>query len=82
EQKVIQTVLDSFSRLVIRDGKVDLFAMGIHGPSSTRTYLVSDGIEDIGMTVKGEFASAVNPMLYLFLLYAKLFHLRKNRSTQ
>lgn len=82
EQKVIQTVLDSFSRLVIRDGKVDLFAMGIHGPSSTRTYLVSDGIEDIGMTVKGEFASAVNPMLYLFLLCAKLFHLRKNRSTQ
>lgn len=82
EQMMIQMVLDSFSRLVIRDGKVDLLAMGIHGPSSTRTYLVSDGTESYGMSVGADFASAVNPTLYLLLICAKLFHMRKDKLTQ
>lgn len=80
EQIMTQMVLDSFSRLIIRDGKVDLLAMGIHGPSSTRTYLVSDGTENYGMSVRADFASAVNPTLYLLLICAKLFHLRKDKS--
>ena len=77
ELRIIQTVRDLFDRLVVMDGRADLPAMGVQGPSSTRSYLISDGTEIIGMAISADVASAVNFFLYLLYLCVELFHRRK-----
>ena len=73
EAEILRTVRELFARMIIRDGKVDLPAMGVQGPSSTRTYLVSDGTETAGMAVGADLAGFVNLPFYLLLLAAELF---------
>jgi preprotein translocase subunit SecA len=77
QQRILQTMQDLFSQLIVHDGKIDLIAMGVRGPSSTRTYLISDGTENVGMPISADIGSAVNLPLYLFYLCVERFHRNK-----
>jgi preprotein translocase subunit SecA len=70
ERRIYDMILQIFDQIVITDGHIDLNKMGVRGPSSTRTYMVNDGTEQLGL-IDGLAASAVSAPLYLlYLLYA------------
>jgi len=48
EKNIRSTILDIFEAVIIKDCKINLEAMGIKGPTSTRTYMVHDGTEQNG----------------------------------
>jgi preprotein translocase subunit SecA len=76
EDKIRSTILDIFDSLIIKDGKIDLDETGVRGPTSTRTYLVHDGTEDLSpLGVLGGFAAAFSAPL--FILNAILQRLKK-----
>ncbi len=47
EKNIRLTIIAIFYSVVVRDGSIDLEAMGIKGPTSTRTYMVHDGTEQL-----------------------------------
>ena len=49
QQQIEDEMISALEALVIKDGRIDLDMMGIKGPSSTRTYMVTDGSDDLGM---------------------------------
>ncbi len=70
ERTIFEMILQIFDQIVITDGHIDLNEMGVKGPSSTRTYMVNDGTEQLDL-INGLAASAVSAPLYgLYLLYA------------
>ncbi len=68
EDNIANIILDIWDTAVIRDGRIDLDAMGVRGPSSTRTYMVHDGTEQIKLHEMA--ASMINLPLYLLYLLA------------
>ncbi|SHI15794.1 preprotein translocase subunit SecA [Sporobacter termitidis DSM 10068] len=67
EKNIRAAVLRAFGAVAVRDGRIDLLEMGIKGPTSTRTYLVHDGTEQMNLFgAVGEIAaSAWSAPLYL-----------------
>ncbi|MCL2508010.1 MAG: accessory Sec system translocase SecA2 [Oscillospiraceae bacterium] len=57
-QEIKSAALDAFDRVVIREGRIDLPAMGIGGATSTRTYMVHDGTEQMLMGTLGNIVGA------------------------
>ncbi len=81
ENSIRETVLQIFDSVIVRDGRIDLEGMGIRGPTSTRTYLVHDGTEDMGLLGPlGMFAASgwTAPLYLLELLIGKL---KKKKQT-
>lgn len=72
ENHIRDTILEIFDRISVKDGKINLFEMGIRGPSSTRTYMVNDGTEKFTL-LDADIAGAVNAPLYGFYMIAELF---------
>ncbi|HEX3025894.1 MAG TPA: accessory Sec system translocase SecA2 [Clostridia bacterium] len=80
QQHVSELILNLFDRIVIHNGHIDLDKMGIRGPSSTRTYLIDDGSEQLGM-LNGIAASLINaPLFGLYLFTAFWDKLRKKSN--
>ncbi len=71
EENIRKEILAIWSAAVIKDGHIDLNRMGVRGPSSTRTYMVHDGTEQI--TVNAIASGMVNAPLYLFYLLVEYF---------
>ena len=66
EQNIKATIRHSFESVVVKAGRIDLEAMGIKGPTSTRTYMVHDGTEGLSLLGGiGEFAAAFSAPLYM-----------------
>lgn len=78
ERHIHEMILQIFDQIVITDGHIDLNEMGVKGPSSTRTYMVNDGTEQIGL-IDGLAASAVNAPLYFLYLLSAFFNKRIKR---
>lgn len=82
EKQISEMIVETFYRVILTEGHIDLTAMGIHQPSSTKTYLVNDGTEQLNL-INGLAASS-NPLsallfgFYLFIVY--LSRLLKNRK--
>lgn len=67
-------IVDIFKSAVIEDNRFDLSAMGIRGPTSTRTYMVHDGTENMSpLGALGDFAAAFSaPLFMLNMVLEKL----------
>jgi preprotein translocase subunit SecA len=85
EKYIYDVILDIFDRVVIIGGHIDLNEMGVRGPSSTRTYMVNDGTEQLSI-INGLAASS-NPLsaflfgLYLFTVFLDKLK-KKNKLEQ
>jgi preprotein translocase subunit SecA len=76
EENIRKEILAIWDSAVIKDGHIDLNRMGVRGPSSTRTYMVHDGTEQIGLNAIA--AGMVNAPLYLFYLLMEQAKKRKD----
>lgn len=74
EKHIRSVILEIFDRIVIVDGHIDLAGMGVRGPSSTRTYMVNDGTEQLNV-INGLAASSnpVSALLFGFYLFVVFF---------
>ncbi|NLA86748.1 MAG: accessory Sec system translocase SecA2, partial [Clostridiales bacterium] len=63
EENIRSTILEIFYSVIVKDGRVDLDEMGIKGPTSTRTYMVHDGTED--MSPLSDYAAAFSAPLFM-----------------
>jgi preprotein translocase subunit SecA len=92
ESTIEAAVLDVLDHLPVHDGRVDLEALGIRGPSSTWTYLVNDDPfrNQIGMMLTGPgrttiaiYAAAIMmPLLLLWGLVDRFLRRRPARRTR
>ena len=92
ESTIEAAVLDVLDHLPVHDGRVDLEALGIRGPSSTWTYLVNDDPfrNQIGMMLTGPgrttiaiyAATIMMPLLLLWGLVDRLLRRRPARRTR
>jgi preprotein translocase subunit SecA len=92
ESTIEAAVLDALNHLPVHDGRVDLEALGIRGPSSTWTYLVNDDPfrNQIGMMLTGPgrttiaiyAATIMMPLLLLWGLVDRLLRRRPARRTR
>jgi preprotein translocase subunit SecA len=76
QQQVEDEMLDALENMVIKDGHIDLDVMGIKGPSSTRTYMVTDGSDEVGMIeAVGQLAAKMftAPFYLIAMLIEKVF---------
>lgn len=78
EENIRKEIVEIWDSAVIRDGHIDLNRMGVRGPSSTRTYMVHDGTEQI--TVNAIASGMINAPLYLFYLIVELMKRRRNEK--
>lgn len=74
EKHIRSVILEIFDRIVIVDGHIDLAERGVRGPSSTRTYMVNDGTEQLNV-INGLAASSnpVSALLFGFYLFVVFF---------
>jgi preprotein translocase subunit SecA len=79
QENISLVVLDVFEAVSVKNGKIDLEQMGIRGPTSTRTYLVHDGTEELDkFGAVGELAAAA--FAPLFMLNSLLEYMKKRRD--
>jgi preprotein translocase subunit SecA len=91
ETTIDAAVLEGLDHLPVNDGRVDLEALGIRGPSSTWTYLVNDDPfrNQIGMMLMGPgrttvaiyAATIMMPLLLLWGVVDRLLRKRPARRT-
>ncbi len=74
EKNIRELAVGLFRTAVVRDGVIDLDEMGVHGPTSTRTFMVHDGTEGFGFLGGiGDIGAAFSaPLYFLSLLFEKL----------
>jgi len=83
EKHINDVILEIFDRIIIIDDHIDLDEMGVRGPSSTRTYMVNDGTEQLNI-INGLAASS-NPLsallfgFYLLVVFFDKLIKRKNK---
>ncbi len=80
EESIREMVLDIFDSVIVKDGRIDLEEMGIRGPTSTRTYLVHDGTEDMGLLAPLGMFAAAGWTAPLYLLEMILGRMKKPRA--
>ena len=79
ENHIREMIFEINDHLIIKDGHIDLNKMGVRGPSSTRTYMVNDGTEQL--QAAGGITFAANPMFYMiYLLFAYIQKHGKGKS--
>ena len=82
EKHIQGMILEITDTIIIKDGHIDLDEMGIKGPSSTRTYMVNDGTEQINNI--NAIAAMANPFsapLYMIYLLVELFNKHTKRKS-
>jgi len=82
EKHIQDMILEITDTIIIKDGHIDLDEMGIKGPSSTRTYMVNDGTEQINNI--NAIAAMANPFsapLYMIYLLVELFNKHTKRKS-
>lgn len=77
---IYDMVLEIVETFVIKDGHIDLEEMGIRGPSSTRTYMINDGVEQNQINEFGAVANPLSVPLYAFYLLITFFNKKMKRK--
>ncbi len=77
-------ILDTFRKIIVENGNVDLDALGIRSPSATWTYLVNDNPfeKNLGMQLIGNAGMQVSAGILGPLLALELFFRKKKKPKQ
>ncbi len=80
QESVRDRISEICENIMLENGHIDLSKMGIQGPTSTKTYMLLDGTEEINPVNELAAATLAVPLYTIYMMLSYFFERKKRRA--